>query len=89
MNDVRAQVQEQIIDVIREAEDQGLDGFRAAQRAFPGTPEIVIIMASVELDGRRTEAWWQQVERTIDGEIIRNALSKAGATPDDKAGGCS
>ena len=74
MNDVRAQVQEQIIDVIRGAEDQGLDGIRAAQRAFPDTPEMVIILASAELESRRTEAWWQQVERTIDGEIIRNAL---------------
>ena len=81
MNAMRKQVEEQIIDVIREAEEQGSDGVAAAMRAFPGTPETVVWGAWSVLEGRKVEGWWQQVERTIDGEIIRHALSTPTGEP--------
>jgi hypothetical protein len=82
MNAVRKQVEEQIIEVIREAEEQGFDGVTAAMRTFPGIPETVVWGAWSVLESRKVEGWWQQVERTIDGEIIRRALSSpAGAQP--------
>ncbi len=56
MSDTRKQVMAQIIAFMAEAEKQGRDPMRAAERAFPGTPEMVLILAAVELDGQKTEA---------------------------------
>ncbi|MDF2809894.1 MAG: hypothetical protein K0S56_925 [Microvirga sp.] len=76
--EIRKQVLAQIIAVMADADEQGRDTVEAAKAAFPGTPEDVIWSAWVEFDNAKTEAWWQQVERTIDGEIIRRALSSRG-----------
>ncbi len=68
----------QTIAVMADADEQGRDIVEAAKAAFPGTLEDVIWGAWVEFDNARPEAWWQQVERTIDGEIIRRALTSHG-----------
>lgn len=78
MSTIREQVMAEIEDVIRAAEDAGDDGIRAASEAFPGTPEMVIILASANVDLQRQEEWWQQVERTIDGEVIRKSIEQVG-----------
>lgn len=75
MSDIRRQIEAQIISVMEEAEKQGRDALAAAAQAFPGTPEMVLILAAAELDCRRVEAWWQSMEKTIDGEIVRRALA--------------
>jgi hypothetical protein len=80
-SEIRKQVLERIIEVLRDAEDQG--GISAAAAAFPGTPETVLWEAWCELDYRRTQAWWQAVEKTIDGELVRRAIAEAG----NKGGG--
>lgn len=76
-NDTRKQVEAAIIQVIADAEAQGVDGVTAANRAFPGTPDTVLWGCWSEWESQRTEAWWQSVERTIDGEVIRNAIAEA------------
>ena len=78
MTPVRREVFMAIMDVMAAAEEHGLDPVTAAQRAFPGTPGAVIIQARYLLRQQRTAAWWDSVERTIDGEVIRNAIVKAG-----------
>lgn len=65
-------------DVMRDGDYRGVDPWRAAETAFPGTPTDVIAAAWVDYEDRKTEAWWQQVEKTIDGEIIRRALTIQG-----------
>lgn len=73
---VRHEVMERIIDVIRNAEEQGDErGVDAARRAFPGTPESVFWEAWAVHDWRKTEAWWDVVERTIEGEVIDRAIA--------------
>ncbi len=75
---IREQVMAQIIDVMKAAQDQGRDKFRAAEVAFPGTPNGVLCEALATLGLQEDEEWWRQVERTIDGEIIRQALLSVG-----------
>ena len=75
---VRDEVIGQIAEMIRLAEDRGLKGIPAARAAFPGTPEGVLIQAAIEADARREEEWWQSIEKTIDGEIIKAALVRVG-----------
>lgn len=78
MSTTRQQVKASIIACIADAQAWGLgDGVHAARLAFPGTPESVLWECWAELDGDQVEAWWQSVERTIDGEIIRNAVAAA------------
>ncbi|GEP00028.1 hypothetical protein [Methylobacterium haplocladii] len=77
MSTARKQVEAAIIQIIADAEAQGVDGVLAAHRAFPGTPDTVLWGCWSQWDGERTEAWWQTVERSIDGEIIRNAVVAA------------
>lgn len=74
-SDIRQQVKAQIIKVIAEAEDQGKDGAKAAIEAFPEVPTPVIYECWADWDHDRTEAWWDSIEKTIDAEIVRNALS--------------
>lgn len=83
MSTTRKQVMAQIITVMAEAKARGEDPYRAAERAFPGTPGIVLCEAEDELDHQRTEAWWRTIERTIDGEVIRNAIAGTPAEPVD------
>lgn len=75
-SDTRKQVMAEIIRTMAEAQDTGLgDGIEAARRAFPSVPDVVLYECWTDLDAQRTEAWWQTIERTIDGEVIRNALA--------------
>ena len=76
---VRQQVLEQLIDEMSAAHARGAtDPMTAAGEKFPGTPIPVLAEAWCEFDRRQTESWWQQVERTIDGEVIRRALIASG-----------
>jgi hypothetical protein len=76
MSAIRKQVEAAIIDVIAAAEAQGRNGVAAARAAFPGVPETVLWECWAEHDHAATEAWWQSVERTIEGEVIRTALQE-------------
>ena len=75
---IRLQVIEQIIKTIEAAERYGKNDFHAVMATYSGTPEGVYWEAWVALQYRREEAWWQAIEKTIDGEIIKAALIKSG-----------
>lgn len=72
--EIRRQAMASIIEAMAEAEAQGQDAFAAGRRMFSEVPIEIIAEASVEIDARKVEAWWQSVEKTIDGEIIRRAI---------------
>lgn len=78
MSSIREQVMAEIEDVIRAAEAKGKDGMVAAFKAFPDTPDMVIILAQANVETQREKDWWQQVERTIDGEVIRKSIQIVG-----------
>ncbi|MEE7456458.1 hypothetical protein MPAR168_15335 [Methylorubrum populi] len=76
-SDTRRQVRAEILRVMAEARANGADDIRAAQRALPGVPTMVLYELGAELDAAEVDAWWERVERTIDGEVIRNAITTA------------
>lgn len=79
MPDTRKQVFAQIIATMEEAQARGLNPMTVARHTYRGIPSGVLGEALAELSMREDEAWWQTVERTIDGELIRNAIATAGA----------
>jgi len=79
-SDAREQVMVAIETVMRSVPSgTAHDRIAAARAAFPGTPELVLYEALASVDVEAVEAWWQGVERTIDGEVIRKGI--AGAAP--------
>lgn len=78
MNNVREQVMAAIVETGRKLRADGMDVLSGLQRAYPGIPDEVLVEAWMKVDDEATEAWWQQVERTIDGEIIKQAVITAG-----------
>lgn len=76
--DIRAQVKAAIIGTMAEADQEGRCPLAAAEAAYPGTPAMVLGECFAEMQMDQEDAWWERVERTIDGEIIRNAVAVAG-----------
>ncbi|TXN72957.1 hypothetical protein [Methylobacterium sp. WL6] len=77
--DTRTQVLAAIVTCMADAMAQGRDGFAAAAAEFPGTPGGVLGEAYAVACDAQEEAWWRTIERTIDGEVIREAVGRAGA----------
>ena len=75
-SDTQKQVMAEIVATMQAANAEGKDGWKAVESAFPGIPVSVIAEASLALDYQEEVTWWEGVERTIDGELIRNALGK-------------
>ena len=71
---IRKEVMAEIISLMAAATERGEDGWKVVEQSFPGIPSDVVAEAWVHVTNAETEAWWQSVERTIDGEVIRNAL---------------
>lgn len=76
---IRRQVLAAIVSCMSEAMQQGRDPLAAARCKFPGTPVGVLGEAYYEASEAEEEAWWQTIERTIDGEVICNAIGRAAA----------
>lgn len=56
------------------------------QAAFPGIPQSVQIEACLAIDDEQTEAWWDGLAKTIEGEIVKNVLATARPrSPSDEA----
>lgn len=69
-----------ITDIRKKASETGSENYIAlADSMFPDVPESLRIEAWMALDDEDEEAWWQTVERTIDGEVIRNAIQQKGS----------
>lgn len=80
-DEIKKAVLAQIIEVMDLADKAGVDTWKAAEQAFPGTPTDVIAEAWCKFDNAKTEAWWKQVEQTIDGEIVKRAMLVTGGAP--------
>lgn len=75
----RRQVFAQIVATMEDAQARGLNPMTVARHTYRSVPASVLGEAFAELTDTEAEAWWRDVERTIDGEVIRNAVAKAGA----------
>ncbi|TXN07385.1 hypothetical protein FV222_02470 [Methylobacterium sp. WL103] len=76
-SNIRQQVLTQIIATMEHAIANVCDPMEAGARAFPGTPFEVLCRAELEVEDRRTEAWWRTIERTIDVGGIEPAITGA------------
>lgn len=76
MNQRRKEIMAEIILVMKKGKDLGHDPIKFAEARFPDIPLQVLAEAAWSLDDDETEAWWLQMERTIDGEIVRLALER-------------
>lgn len=71
-----------IINDLRQAsKETGREHWRIASDLFPDVPHGVVTEACLELDDEAENAWWDQMERTIDGEVIRRAIEAPKAEP--------
>ena len=59
---------------LRTAKAEGKDHWREVEEAFPDLPQSFRIEACLEIDDEADEAWWDQLEKTIDGEVLRKAI---------------
>jgi hypothetical protein len=66
---IRDEVMAHLVASIRES------GYDATRRAFPDVPVMILAEADTTASSEECEAWWQSIEKTIDGEIIKNALA--------------
>lgn len=71
---LKLEVTAAVIEHMRRSGLKGEDREIDAYKAFPGIPGDVVINASMALGNEETEAFWDQLEKTIDGEILRKAL---------------
>lgn len=77
MANVREEVMAYLTDIARNGLADGEDSLSAITSRHPDVPLEVAVIASLRADEEATEKWWSSVERTIDGEIIKNALTQA------------
>ncbi|GGF82142.1 hypothetical protein GCM10007301_47820 [Azorhizobium oxalatiphilum] len=76
--EIKAQIWKQVLGVMRDAQAAGLHPFSEAQRAFPEVPGYILAQIEVDLWDEEENAWWEGIEKTIDAEVIRKALTKGG-----------
>lgn len=74
--ETKAAVLQAMEEVGRSAHAAGMDAFKAIADTFPDAPTDVHVEAWLAVDGEATEAWWEQVERTIDAEVVRRAIGQ-------------
>lgn len=78
---IREQVMAQIITTMEQAIAEGRDPMEVAEAAYPGTPDTVLFLAMADAEDRRTEAWWRNIENSIDSAFIRAALAAQSSKP--------
>jgi hypothetical protein len=71
---IRKEVMSHFVEIAESAEKSGTNGLDALRKQFPDVPESVLAEAATEAWMNADEAWWRQVERTIDAEIMQKAL---------------
>lgn len=77
---IRQQVRAAITACMYSAITEGRCPWDAARAAFPGTPEQVLGEAFCDASDAEEEAWWRTIERTIDVEVIRAAITTTGGS---------
>lgn len=65
----------EIANVAYQAIKKGNNPRKVVDRTFPDVPLMVKVEAMTLAEMQSDDDWWEQVEKTIDGEIVRNAIS--------------
>lgn len=76
---VRKETKEAVINEIAKVAYQaiksGRDPHKVVGSTFPDLPDMVQIEAVAKAEIQTEDEWWEQVEQTIDGEIVKNAIT--------------
>lgn len=75
--ETKAAVLSAMANIGREAKLNGDDPWTAIAKAIPDAPAEVIAEAYLAIEDEATAAWWDRMERTIDDDVVRHALSAA------------
>lgn len=76
--ETKAAVLQAMKEVGRNAQAAGMDALKTIERTFPGAPVEVHVEAWLAVVDEATQAWWEQVENTIDAEVVKDALRLVG-----------
>lgn len=76
--ETKAAVLSAMAEIGRAAKLDGEDAWAAIAKAVPGAPADVITEAYLAVEDEASAAWWEQVEKTIDGEVVRRAIDIKG-----------
>lgn len=77
-NQIKKEVLATICQHLRTAMAEGKNPWGEVDLAFPSVPMDVRYEAVVIVENEETEAWWDSLEKTIDGEILNRALAGGG-----------
>lgn len=77
MSPMRDQIMAALIAEAIEIGKDGGDAQSELKRRYPDMPPSIIAGVWWEAQEAIDERWWQSVERTIDAEVIKNAISTA------------
>ncbi|NVM41945.1 hypothetical protein HWX16_16580 [Ochrobactrum intermedium] len=76
---VRKETKEAVINevakVAYQAIKSGRDPHKVVREKFPDIPDMVHIDGIVRAEMQAEDEWWEKVEKTIDGEIVRRAIA--------------
>lgn len=72
--ETKAAVLSALAEVGREARSKGLDPWQSIADAVPDAPSDVVAEAWLAVEDEASAAWWEKVEKTIDGEIVRRSI---------------
>lgn len=53
-----------------------IDLYDELEKAFPSVPDLVRWEAIAQFEFKEIDCWWETLEKTIDGEILRRAIGK-------------
>ncbi|MAU97247.1 MAG: hypothetical protein CMP81_15410 [Fulvimarina sp.] len=72
MNQTRKEIMAELVRMAKEATARGESAF--AFLCNKGVPVSIAEEAEWEAGRGEEEAWWQRMERTIEGEVVRKAI---------------
>jgi len=78
MSRARKEVEAALLAEASQIRKAGADHWKEMERRHPNIPLGVIAEICAGADMAADEEWWESIEKTIDGEIVKNALTKHG-----------
>lgn len=74
----RPETKEKVFAALIAAMERGVERgeypMAAAEAEYPDVPHGVIVEAWCKFDDDMQDRWWDSIEKTIEGEIVRRAL---------------
>ena len=73
--ETKAAVLTELAEQARIAKKRGQNAYSLLRVQNPDVPESIIAEAWTQMESDEEEAWWDSIEKTIDGELVKRAIS--------------